>query len=243
MRSKPSWGLTLTVLVAFLALLGLGFWQLARRAETLARIATIEAQLNKPPVAMDVLERAAERKEPIAYRRVTVSGRFDHSQELFWFTQGPSGQPGLHVITPLKRASGPPVLIDRGFVPEALRDPVTRAEGQVKGLVTVTGIARATTQGGLFTPAPDRAKRIWYVRDLAALAESLGLEAVAPVLVEAGPSENPGGWPLGGQTVIAVRNNHLGYAMTWFGLAFGLLGVYLGYQRARARPAKDVPGL
>ena len=54
-------------------------------------------------------------------------------------------------------------------------------------------------------------------------------------MVEADDSANPGGLPIGGRTQIAIANNHLYYAITWYGLAAGLIGVYIVFRR-RARP-------
>jgi len=53
--------------------------------------------------------------------------------------------------------------------------------------------------------------------------------------VEADARANPGGWPLGGQTRVVFRNEHLQYAITWFALAIGLLGVYIAYHVSKGR--------
>ena len=128
-------------------------------------------------------------------------------------------------------SKGDTVLVDRGFVPEALRDSKARAAGQVEGSVTLTGVLRFSQQPGLFTPAPDLKTRLWFIKDLPAIARAVGV-AAAPVLVEADAEPNPGGWPLGGQTRVDIPNDHLQYAITWFGLALALTGVYLS-SRAR----------
>jgi surfeit locus 1 family protein len=57
------------------------------------------------------------------------------------------------------------------------------------------------------------------------------------VLIEADATPNPGGWPKGGQTVVDLPNNHLSYAVTWFGLALCLLGVWLAYHVSKGRLA------
>ena len=54
-------------------------------------------------------------------------------------------------------------------------------------------------------------------------------------MIEADATPNPGGWPKGGQTVVSFRNEHLSYAVTWFGLAAGLIGVYLAYHMSKGR--------
>jgi surfeit locus 1 family protein len=105
----------------------------------------------------------------------------------------------------------------------------------VTGETRVVGVWRAPDRPGFFTPAPDLAHRIWYGRDLAGIARAEGIDLAAPVLVEADATPNPGGWPKGGQTVIDLPNNHLSYAVTWFGLAAGLVGVYLAFHVSKGR--------
>lgn len=88
---------------------------------------------------------------------------------------------------------------------------------------------------GAFTPVPDVAHRIWYARDLRSIAAADKIRLAAPALIEADAAPNPGGWPRGGQTVVSFRNEHLSYAITWFGLAAGLIGVYLAYHASKGR--------
>ena len=101
----------------------------------------------------------------------------------------------------------------------------------------MTGVWRTPDAPGSFTPAPDIARRTWYARDLAGIAAAEHLRLAAPVVVEADATPNPGGFPKGGQTVVAFRNQHLSYAVTWFGLAACLLGVWLAYHISRGRIA------
>ena len=99
----------------------------------------------------------------------------------------------------------------------------------------IVGVWRYGDAPGAFTPHPDLAKRIWYVRDVAAIARADHIKPAAPVLIEADATPNPGGWPKGGQTVVTFRNEHLQYAITWFLMAAGLLGVYLAYHVSKGR--------
>jgi surfeit locus 1 family protein len=101
--------------------------------------------------------------------------------------------------------------------------------------VHVTGVWRVPDPPGTFTPPPDSAKRIWFARDLKAIATADHLSLAAPVVIEADSAPNPGGWPRGGQTMVSFRNQHLSYAVTWFGLALCLLGVWLAYHISKGR--------
>jgi len=145
---------------------------------------------------------------------------------------------GWHVITPIETADGDMVLIDRGFVPDELKDPTSRALGQVENVVTVTGIVRSPETQGLFIPDNEPTADRWFWRDLQAMAISAfpgGIIQVAPFFVEADKSSVPGGWPEGGQTRLEIPNNHLQYAITWFLLAACLLVIYAVYVRGRYR--------
>ena len=231
-RFRPLLGPTLWFLLGFAVLAGLGFWQIQRLGEKEVLIANIETGMRAAPVSLgDVL-----REDPAAaeYRHVRVTGRFLHDSELYLFSRGPMGAVGVDIVTPLVEADGQTVLIDRGFVPDALRDPKTRAAGQPAGEVVLTGVLRRSQLPGMFTPAPDRQSRLWFVRDVPDMAAALGL-MVPPILIEADATPNPGGWPLGGRTQTDIPNDHLQYAMTWFGLALALLAIYLLYHRSHGR--------
>ncbi len=152
-----------------------------------------------------------------AYRRVRVTGTFDHSAETLVQAVTEQGA-GFWVMTPLRTTEGV-VLINRGFVPTDHSAPAARRAGQVDGPVTVVGLLRTTEPGGAFLRSNDPASGRWYSRDVAAIARARHLTQVAPFFVDADATPNPGGYPVGGLTVIRFSNNHLIYALTWFGLA------------------------
>jgi surfeit locus 1 family protein len=130
---------------------------------------------------------------------------------------------GVYLLTPLRLADGSLIIVNRGFVPTELRDPSARPQSQPAGEVTVTGLVRAPEVRAPFVPENDPAKNAWFVRDPAAIAQAKGLTRVAPFLIDADATPNPGGWPKGGQTRLSFSNTHLQYALTWFGLALALL--------------------
>ena len=223
---------SLFALAMLAALIGLGTWQLQRLAWKEALIASVAERTTRAPVEAP---RAAEwpglDRDALEYRHVEVTGRFDHSAEVTVFTdlpdpKGKAGGLGYWVMTPLIRDDGSTVLINRGFVPQARRAPASRAEGQVEGPVTVAGLARWSEGRNTFTPADDAAKGDWYTRDVAAIAAAKGLKQVAPFFIDA-EANAPGGLPQGGETRLVFPNRHFEYALTWYGLALGLAGVYL----------------
>jgi surfeit locus 1 family protein len=181
----------------------------------------------------------AKAGEDVGYLRVRVEGRFDNGKERYLYAVS-DGTPGWHVITPLETPEGEVVLIDRGFVPDAFKEPSSRAPGEINDAVTVTGLARAPDTQGRFIPDNEPAENRWFWRDLGAMSKSMfpaGAPDIAPFFLEAERSDIPGGWPLGGQTRLDLPNNHLQYALTWFLLALCLVVIYVIYVRSRLRVA------
>jgi surfeit locus 1 family protein len=236
-------------LVALSILLALGFWQIGRKVWKEDLIAAVEQRAYGEPAAIP-----AERDWPLwapardEFRRVAVEGTFRPATEflvggLTEIRRGQTGQ-GFFVFAPLTLADGSTVMVNRGFVPTELRDPSARAEGQPSGRVTVTGLLRHPETRSTFVPANDPAARRWYSRDLVEMARSAGLDRVAPFYIDADATPNPGGWPLGGRTRLTLPNNHLGYALTWFGLAATLVGVagvfcWRLWRSTPSRPGQD----
>jgi surfeit locus 1 family protein len=231
-------GFTALMLAALVVLIGLGFWQLQRLEWKEGLIAKIEARTKAQPIGLEDAAAMAAQGEDPSYYRVRVSGRFDHAKERYLFALSNEGSAGWHVITPLETEDGKTVLIDRGFVPDNLKDPALRAEGEVEGVVAVTGVVRLPDRQGRFTPDNEPGANRWFWRDRDALARSMfpgEAVRVAPFFLEAEKGAAPGGWPEGGQTRLELPNNHLQYAITWFLLAAALLGVYGAYMwKARA---------
>lgn len=211
MKRRLLAGLCLLLAAGFAAL---GVWQVERRAWKLALIARVEARVHAPPVAPPP---PARWRGDLAYTRVALTGRFLHDRETAVQAVTERG-PGWWIVTPLATNAGT-VLVNRGFVPPERRDPATRRAGQTTGAVTVIGLLREDEPGGGFLRANDPAADRWYSRDVAEIARARRLGPVAPYFVDADATPNPGGWPVGGLTVVAFRNSHLVYALTWFALA------------------------
>ena len=193
---------------------GLGIWQVERRAWKLDLIDKVEARVHAAPSPLPAPE---QWNGDFAYRRVRVTGTFLHDRETLVQALTALGG-GWWVLTPLRTAAGT-VLINRGYVPDDKRDPATRRAALTAGEVTITGLIRTTELGGGFLRNNDPTSDRWFSRDVAAIAAARQLGAVAPFFVDADATPNPGGYPVGGLTVIAFNNNHLGYALTWFSLA------------------------
>lgn len=231
-------GVGIAALVALAVLIGLGTWQLQRKAWKEDLIAQIEARSHGAPGAI-VPEaqwpqwRAAEDE----FRRVRVTGTFLHDREalVHGLAPGTRGAPvqGFFLFTPLRLESGAVVMVNRGFVPTDLRDPASRPQSRAEGEATVAGLVRAPEETGWFRPEDVPAENRWFTKDSTAIAAAKGLDRVAPFYVEADGTPQPGGWPKGGQTRLDLPNNHLQYALTWYGIALTLVGVFAAFALSR----------
>jgi surfeit locus 1 family protein len=224
----------LCTLVGLVVLCGLGFWQLQRLAWKEALIAHANARAAAAavpaPAESDWPRVNAEADE---YRRVTARGIFRYDREALCYAllsdaRGPFSGPGYWVLTPLALADGATVIVNRGFVPLDRASAEARPQGQASGAVTVTGLLRLPEHRAWFTPADDPARGIFQTRDPAAIAAAYGLARVAPFFIDADASA-PGGLPEGGETRLVFPNNHLGYAITWFGLALALAATFAAF--------------
>lgn len=227
----------LATLVAFAILVSLGSWQLRRLEWKEGLLGRMHARVHAAPTPLPSPD-AWQRLSPPEYEylRVETRGVFEHQHELYVFhAAGQPREPGWLVMTPLRLPSGHRVIVNRGFVPMRLQDPAARAQGQISGETLVTGLMRAPEPRNPFTPADDPARPVAYVQDPAISAARFDLPDVAPFFIDADATPVPGGWPKGGQTEMSIPNNHLSYALTWFGLAVTLLAVFGVFARRRLK--------
>lgn len=229
-RFRPLPGLTVAAVLGVAALAGLGFWQLQRLEWKRALIAAAETRAHAAPV--DITGLIDKPAGEIEYAHAKARGAYLPG-EAFLFSTIEDGRVGVQVISPFRLASGQMILVDRGFV-EAEGPKRESYAPPPAGTVEIAGLVRASRAAGPFTPKPDAARRLWYARDAAGMARSLGLASAPPVFLalDAGA---PGERPEGGKTKLTFRNEHLEYALTWFALAGVLVGVYLAYHRGKGR--------
>jgi surfeit locus 1 family protein len=232
---------TIFAIVGIAILIGLGVWQLDRKVWKENLIAAMTTRLNRAPEDLPPRESwarlAPEREE---FSRVGFPAEFLPGQEALVYSAGSAFRPdvkgpGYWVFAPARLAGGSIVIVDRGFVPLDRKDPATRAQGAPHGSVDIVGIVRWPETRGLFTPADDAKDNVWYLRDIAAMAAAKHWANVAPFYIEQEQPVPPGGWPKPDKLVVNLPDNHLQYAITWFGLALALAGVYLVWLSRRFR--------
>ncbi len=242
-RFRPSFWPTLITVPAVIFMLALCVWQVqrlhAKEAMIAERIGRSEAApIPLPPMGANVA--AAE------FRRVSLSGRFDHAREFYLAARSQNGNVGYWVVTPFVLGDGGgAVLVNRGWVPDERKLPENRAEGQLAGDVTFDGIIRQPQRKAWFQPDNEPKKNIWFYLDPAEIAASSGLPVRQDLYFDAVKTDIPGGFPIGGQTRIYLPNDHLQYAITWGALALALIVIYVIYSmngaRTEAPPRKEEP--
>ncbi len=232
--------------LVFVVLIGLGTWQVQRKAWKEALIAALTERTNAPPIALPAakdwpsLDPARDE-----YSHVKFTAQFDNAAEALVFGSASAFRPdvggaGYWVFTPARLADGSTVIVNRGFVPESKKDPALRAAGQIAGPVDIVGALRWPDTRHWFTPTDDAAHNLFFLRDPAAIAAAKNLGAVAPFFVEQESPAPPDGLPQPGKLVVTLPDNHLQYAITWYGLAVALVGVFVVWARSSRR--RDRPG-
>jgi len=229
MAFRPQLVPTLITIPALVALLVLGTWQLQRLYWKDALIGKLQS---RSTAAATMLPANPEDLDALEYRRVSVKGRFDHVNEFHLVNRSLNGNPGVHIITPLIRANGrPALLVNRGWVPFDKKPASKRATGQVSGPITVEGIVRLVKGQGRFTPENEPKKNFWFFIDPANMSRVAKLPVEPRFYVVDGNKAVTGGFPIGRQWTLKIRNDHLQYAITWYALAIALLAIYVLHHR------------
>jgi surfeit locus 1 family protein len=237
----------IAALIVLAGLVGLGRWQLDRKAwkegliDTLGqRLAAAPSEL-PPPAAWPSLDPAADE-----YRRVRFAAEVLPNEEALVFTSGSALRPdvtgpGYWVFAPARLPGGGLIVVDRGFVPEGRQDKATRAAGAVAARLDMVGVMRWPESAGWFLPPADPGHNLWFVRDPPAIAQAKSWGEVAPFYIELESPQPPGGLPRPGPLQVNLPDDHLQYAMTWFGLAAVLAVSFAFWLRSRWREGNGAP--
>jgi surfeit locus 1 family protein len=227
--------LTVVTAIALAILIGLGVWQLERLKWKEGILAHVAALRTAPAQRMDQVLARARHGGDVDFTRVVADcpglahGRF---LELYGLNDG---RPGWRLISACPTPDGPygGVLVDRGFIVDGVTDrPAVDPADQAP--VHLQGVVHLPSKQGLFAPA-NRPPH-WYTRDIPAMAQALNLHDPAPVFLMAETAVNPELKALDPAPLPTdIPNRHFEYALTWFGLAVGLLGVYGAMLRKRLR--------
>lgn len=230
MTERRLWPLLLGAGLSFILLLSLGIWQVERLQWKTQVLAAIDARLALPPVALAEATGAPEPDGTIA--KVTAKGHFLPLP--LRKISVLNGGPGWEILQGFETLEGRKLLVARGVAAEGQATPAPEGEVELVGL-----LRRHETRKGIFDPDNDPAGNHWYSWDVPAMAKAAFAEAPpeAPDVLHLLPG-NPGSEGLHVEPPKAdLRNNHLGYAITWFGLAATLLvmtGLFVWQRRKQS---------
>ena len=232
---------TFVVLICVGILCGLGYWQLQRKVWKENLIAAMTERLNQTPQPLPPpSEWGNLSQDKDEFRRVRFSSEFLPGQEALVYTAGSALRtdiqgPGYFIFAPARLPGGEVVVVDRGFVPLDRKQVATRGSGAPEGTLDIVGVLRWPETRGMFTPAADTKNNVWFLRDAPAMSANGQWGSKAPFYIDQESPVPPGGWPKPGRLEVHLPDNHLQYAITWFGLAAALLGVYGWWLAGRVR--------
>jgi surfeit locus 1 family protein len=221
------WGLHIATLIGLAILMALGTWQVRRLAWKEGLIASIGARMAGAPEPLSAVEEKFRARGDVDYLPVTLAGTVLNEREQF-FLSTHDGQSGWNIYAPLQLVDGRALMLNRGFVPYELRDPAKRPGSQPDGIQAITGLARnpLASKPSSMTPDNDSKSNTWYWKDLSGMAANAGVaqDRLLPFFVDDWSERSA--LPVARTTIVSLPNNHLQYAVTWYGLAAALAGVW-----------------
>jgi len=226
--------------LAFAVLIALGVWQIERKAWKENLIATLAQRMATAPSPLAPRGEWQNLTPPAdEFRRVRLRAQLDPENEARVYSGGAGLRddvktPGYFPFTPARLADGSTVVVNRGHVDNPNPDAALKPIAVPDGAADIVGALRWPGQPGSFVTPYSERQDLWFVRDHRAMAARYGWGEVAPFYIEMESPAPPGGVPRPGALTVKLRNDHLGYALTWFGLAAVLLGVF-GFWAVRRR--------
>jgi cytochrome oxidase assembly protein ShyY1 len=244
-RRRNVAGLGIFTLLTLALLIGLGVWQLQRRVEKHALIAALTERLAAVPEALpssaqwNALTPARDE-----FRRVRFSATFEPRPDAMVYSSGSAirddiSGPGTWAFMPARLSTGETVVINAGFVQNTMQDRAQQDRAVMRLVtgapVTLTGYIRFPEAAGALTPPENLARRLWFARDHRAMARTLGWGEVAPFYIDLEQPVPDSGVPKPGPLEVHLKDDHLQYAITWFGLAGAVLIAFGVWWRGQRR--------
>lgn len=225
---------SLFFIAAFTVCCALGIWQMQRLAWKEAIIADTEAKKQMPALA-----NLPQDISGLEYRNAILTGKLLNDEAMFMIGRQMGMESGYYVVTPLVlEDDGRIILVNRGFAtPDKHEHPggaVTISNiSKPEGITTVSGLLRPLREKRYFSPKNDPVRNIWSYEDIKAVGEKLGQEPLPLVLEVVGEHEK-GISPMPNDGQVIFRNDHLGYAVTWFGLALVSVVMFIAYYKKKS---------
>lgn len=232
-RFKPGWTVTGLTFIALLILIGLGTWQARKIGPKSDLILKIENGLGVDAVPLPVHLDAPGSQE---YKRFEFEGRVHAAKPAKIFAPNTKGKSGYHLYLPVKHKFGRWVMVNWGWMPFDTKELPDLRQGK---MVKLSGVLLANPKAGSFTPKNDPDQNVWYLADIFQLFDHFKLDEFYHFRIVADHQVDLGDLPLGGQVRVDIPNDHFEYMLTWYGLALGLLGVYVAFGIHQGQAYRD----
>jgi surfeit locus 1 family protein len=242
-RRSIGFGIFTLAMVALF--IGLGVWQLQRRVWKHALIAALTERLAAAPQPLPPASQwGALTPDRDEFRRVRFSATYQSRLDAMVYSSGSAVRPdvsgpGTWAFIPARLTDGETVAVNAGFVPNTMQDRgfQDRAVAQLitQQPATLTGYIRFPEAAGFLTPAANQDKRLWFTRDHLAMAQALGWDKVAPFYIDLEEPVPPSGIPKPGPLEVHLPDDHMQYAITWFGLAIAVVIAFIVWLRGSRR--------
>ena len=219
---KPKIIPIIATILGLAILLSLSGWQLKRLSWKKNLIETRIDRFEKKSKELSEFKDISKSE----FYKVNVVGSFLNNKEMFMPALSKNGNNGFHILVPIKLADGKNIIYDTGWVPTHKKEQSKRIDNLDSKISLKESIIRLPGRKGKYQPDNEPENNFWFFVDTEKMSKFLNLNVEKEFYLEA-VNNGPEGYPLGGQTRIYIRNNHLQYAITWFLIACTLLGVFL----------------
>ena len=230
-RLLPPAAMTLAMMAV---LLSLGTWQVQRLLWKQTLLAQIERAEAAPPNPLP----NPLLVNPPPFAKISATGTFlPGKTALYGAEVRPTAMGtamGARMIVPLRQSDGKILLVDRGWAPLTRTGPIDMPTG----IATIAGYVRFADSRGWFSAKDDIVAHRFYTLDPVAIGAAIGEPDVPPfvlVVLGAGGDGPPDRWPDPARHLPRPANNHLVYAITWYGLAIALLTIFFIWARKATR--------
>ncbi len=216
--TKAAWFFFLTGMITTVSL---GIWQIQRLEEKTALIARIEQAQQGEAVSDIPREEAALRA--LEFYPVTLTGMWVRDVHFTIAARYFRGTVGYHLLQPLTLADGRVALVNRGWIAPEMKDRPPLESGRAR----LTATLRIGADRNWFTPESQPEKNMWFGRDVAAMSAHAGLKQIVPATFDVIAPIVKGEFPVPSGGEIKLRNDHLSYILTWFGIALGMIVIFV----------------
>jgi len=165
--------------------------------------------------------------KPLEFRPVALKGTWLGDTEFDISPRFYKSVLGYFIITPFKLSDGRILLINRGWVPADKKDAKTRSDTKVSGPATIHGLVRLGNERNWLTPPSAPERNLWFGRDIAQMGEFAKLSPLVPAMVDIVGTQDVNHLPVPSDGTIRLTNDHLSYIITWYGIAVGILVIFI----------------